>query len=68
MSSQNRKGSKKFIFTLMSYNVLAQELVQNHEYLYKEHNRKALQWEVRWLNILKEIGDANPDVSVFMDI
>ncbi|XP_044749357.1 protein angel homolog 2-like isoform X2 [Coccinella septempunctata] len=68
LSSHNKGGNKKFVFTLMSYNVLAQDLVQNHEYLYREHNKQALQWEVRWLNILKEIGDANPDIICFQEV
>lgn len=57
----NRSG---FIFTLMSYNVLAQELLEKHPYLYKRHNPNALDWESRWNNILKEIRICNPDVSI----
>ncbi|KAL3266030.1 hypothetical protein HHI36_010217 [Cryptolaemus montrouzieri] len=59
---------KKFVFTLMSYNVLAQDLVEGHEYLYKYHNKDALQWQVRWVNILKEIGDADPDIICFQEV
>ncbi|KAK9875648.1 hypothetical protein WA026_009446 [Henosepilachna vigintioctopunctata] len=59
---------KKFFFTLMSYNVLAQDLVENHRYLYKHHDNDALGWQVRWVNILKEIGDANPDIICFQEV
>ncbi|XP_045478732.1 protein angel homolog 2-like isoform X1 [Harmonia axyridis] len=68
VSSTKNKKNKEFVFTLMSYNVLAQDLVESHGYLYKEHNRKALEWEVRWLNILKEIGDADPDIICFQEV
>lgn len=60
-------GGKKpgIFFTVMSYNVLAQDLVNEHQYLYHQHDRKALIWEVRWRNLLHEINEHKPEV---MDI
>lgn len=50
-------------FTVMSYNVLAQELLTQHPYLYRLHNPQALQWEVRWSNLMQEITKHDADVS-----
>lgn len=53
-----------FIFTLMSYNVLAQDLLENHPYLYRQHSSESLKWETRWNNLLTEIKKLNPDVRI----
>lgn len=57
-----------FLFSLMSYNVLAQDLLDMHPYLYKNNNKNFLKWEVRWLNILKEIGEHDPDILCFQEV
>lgn len=59
---QSRKPG--FIFTLMSYNVLAQDLLENHPYLYRSHSQQTLKWEIRWNNLLTEIKKINPDVCI----
>lgn len=53
-----------FIFTLMSYNVLAQDLLQDHPYLYRNHNPISLEWKPRWKSLLREIKRINPDVCI----
>lgn len=50
------------IFTLMSYNVLAQDLIAIHPHIYKHHDKEALEWNVRWKNLVKEIKKHNCDV------
>lgn len=54
-----------FIFTIMSYNVLSQDLLEKHPYLYRSSSSTALQWESRWNNLLMEIKKSNPDVCIF---
>lgn len=61
MDDSNNPG---FFFTVMSYNVLAQDLLQEHQYLYHEHDKKALPWEVRWTNLLHEINKHSPEVGI----
>lgn len=51
-----------FIFTLMSYNVLAQDLLEQHPYLYRNHDEASLAWPIRWKNLFKEISKMKPDV------
>lgn len=60
MDDSNNPG---FFFTVMSYNVLAQNLLQEHQYLYHEHDKKALTWEMRWTNLLHEINKHAPEVG-----
>lgn len=50
-------------FTLMTYNVLAQLLLNNHMYLYKQHDHRALFWEQRKLALMREFKEHNADVS-----
>lgn len=49
-------------FKVMSYNVLAQSMLENHMYLYKDHDRKDLSWMRRWNLLIKEIKQDSPDV------
>lgn len=56
-----------FIFTVMSYNVLAQDLLMQHPQLYYQHDQNALKWKARWQNIFEEIKKLNPDVSLQKD-
>lgn len=57
-----------FIFTLMSYNVLAQDLLEKHPHLYRKHNPVTLEWETRWYNLLNEIKKFIPDVCTCINV
>lgn len=48
---------------VMSYNVLAQDLLESHPYLYQACHEAALDWKYRRQNLLKEIELSNADVS-----
>lgn len=52
----------------MSYNVLAQKLIEEHLYLYKRHNPKTLNWQTRWSNLLNEIKTMKPDVLCLQEV
>lgn len=63
----NKSGSNsqhKLVFTLASYNVLAQDLLENNSWLYKHCPQYCLSWDYRWNNLLAEITHRKPDVSV----
>ena len=49
-------------FRLMSYNVLAQNLLESNPQLYRKHERFYLAWENRWAGIKAEVIDFNPDI------
>nr|CAH7725980.1 unnamed protein product [Callosobruchus chinensis] len=57
-----------FIFTLMSYNVLAQDLLHWHPHLYKHHDPRYLTWEKRWRNLLTEIQEFDPDILCLQEV
>nr|XP_023029822.1 protein angel homolog 2 isoform X1 [Leptinotarsa decemlineata] len=57
-----------FIFTLMSYNVLAQDLLEQHPHLYLNNNREFLGWKTRWNNLLKEISNFSPDILCLQEV
>lgn len=57
--ADNKSG---ITFSVMSYNVLAQDLLEDHPYLYTFHRKEALKWQMRWNNLIKEIKHLKPDV------
>ena len=53
-------------FTVASYNVLSQDLLESNPHLYT-HCRKmpnVLEWDYRWHHLLREFTDLNADVSI----
>jgi mRNA deadenylase 3'-5' endonuclease subunit Ccr4 len=54
-----------FVFTLLNYNILSQQLLEQHSYLYQEHQKNALRWNHRFYNIVGEIFRIQPDLCMF---
>lgn len=52
-----------FDFSVMSYNILAQNLLEDNSHLYRHCQRPVLHWSFRFPNILKEIKHFDADVS-----
>ena len=52
------------VFNVMSYNVLSQDLLQSHRYLYHKHKASALKWKHRSHILYSEIQEANADVCI----
>ena len=57
-------SENKFDFSVMSYNILSQDLLEDNSHLYKHCRRPVLHWSFRFPNILKEIKHFDADVSV----
>jgi len=53
---------------LVSYNVLAQNLLESNPQLYRNLNRAHLTWQNRWRDIQKEIIDFNPDIVCLQEV
>lgn len=53
----------RFNFTVMSYNILAQDLLEANIELYQHCTPEVLAWEFRFQNILREFVKWEPDVS-----
>ncbi|ETN63792.1 carbon catabolite repressor protein [Anopheles darlingi] len=67
-----RKKSKEgggFEFTLMSYNILAQDLLDGHLMeLYRNHDPRSLPWQQRLKRLLAEIRHIRPDVLCVQEL
>lgn len=62
-SVQPPGGSTVFEFSVMSYNILSQELLEDNAYLYRHCDPAVLPWMRRLPNLLAEIRQLDADVS-----
>ena len=49
-------------FSVLNYNILSQQLLDEHKYLYRSHSNQALLWNLRIYNLVGEIIYNNPDI------
>lgn len=63
IDQSNRESEAKFDFTVMSYNILSQNLLEDNSHLYKHCRQRLLIWTYRFPNILQEIKQLDADVS-----
>ena len=56
-------GGDGFDFTVMSYNILSQDLLHENAYLYSHCDPSVLPWDFRLPNLLREIRQYDADVS-----
>ena len=52
-----------FDFSVMSYNILSQDLLHDNAYLYRHCDPSVLPWDFRLPNLLREIQQYDADVS-----
>lgn len=64
MVSQNLR----FRFTLVSYNILSQALLNDHHYLYSACNPSDLEWPRRGHNIIKELLNNQADIICLQEV
>ncbi|XP_072762720.1 protein angel [Anoplolepis gracilipes] len=57
-----------FILKLLSFNILAQNLLEDHSYLYQDHNKKALSWKIRKPLVIQEIREADANVICLQEM
>lgn len=57
------KSSPAFDFSVVSYNILSQELLEDNAYLYRHCHPAVLTWSHRLPNLLAEIQQLDADVS-----
>ncbi|KAK3563788.1 hypothetical protein QTP86_034517 [Hemibagrus guttatus] len=58
----------KFEFTVMSYNILAQDLLEANLELYAHRSEYVLAWENRLQNILKELQTWEPEIICLQEV
>ncbi|XP_069494122.1 protein angel homolog 1 isoform X2 [Ambystoma mexicanum] len=64
----NSGGVTQFEFTVMSYNILAQDLVQQSPELYLHCHPDILSWDYRYQNILQELQHWDPDILCLQEV
>uniref|UniRef100_A0A8C3KUH6 Angel homolog 2 n=1 Tax=Chrysolophus pictus TaxID=9089 RepID=A0A8C3KUH6_CHRPC len=64
----NRECEAKFDFTVMSYNILSQNLLEDNSHLYKHCRQRLLIWTYRFPNILQEIKQLDADVLCLQEV
>ncbi|XP_029114564.1 protein angel homolog 1 [Scleropages formosus] len=57
-----------FTFTVMSYNILAQELLEANAQLYHHCEPHVLHWEFRLQNILRDFDEWRPDIMCLQEV
>ncbi|XP_078130852.1 protein angel homolog 2 isoform X1 [Sander vitreus] len=60
--------STAFDFSVMSYNILSQELLQDNAYLYRHCHPGVLPWDHRLPNLLAEIQQYNADILCLQEV
>ncbi|CAK1588017.1 unnamed protein product [Parnassius mnemosyne] len=59
---------KSFKFKIVSYNVLAQYLLECHPYLYTQCSPRDLKWKVRAARLYDEIVNLQPDILCLQEV
>ncbi|XP_051157761.1 protein angel isoform X2 [Leptopilina boulardi] len=65
---QTVDANEAFVLKLMSFNILAQSLLELHPYLYKYHDTAALPWRVRKPLITEEILQSEANVICLQEM
>lgn len=60
--------SFRFRFTVVSYNILSQSLLHNHNYLYNKCDPKDLEWPTRGHRILNELLGNRADIICLQEV
>lgn len=68
INCDNYNKNGEFVFKLMSYNILAQDLLNTHRYLYQNHEQSALSWKHRFHRLLMEIQSAGPEILCLQEV
>ncbi|XP_018431807.1 PREDICTED: protein angel homolog 2 [Nanorana parkeri] len=61
-----RRG--KFDFSVVSYNILSQDLLEDNSHLYSHCRRPYLFWNYRLPNILRELEEMNADILCLQEV
>ncbi|NXP28990.1 ANGE2 protein, partial [Scytalopus superciliaris] len=64
----NTESEATFDFTVMSYNILSQDLLEDNSHLYKHCRQRLLFWAYRFPNILQEIKQLDADVLCLQEV
>ena len=57
-------GVGAFEFSVASYNILAQDMLEQHSHMYRHCNDQHLHWPYRRHNIMRKLNKHSPDVGL----
>ncbi|XP_063299913.1 protein angel homolog 2 isoform X2 [Pelobates fuscus] len=63
-----RRSPIQFDFTVLSYNILSQDLLEDNSHLYSHCRRPVLFWSYRLPNILKELREMDADILCLQEV
>ncbi|XP_062911871.1 protein angel homolog 2 isoform X2 [Mobula hypostoma] len=66
--TSNGKQKEAFDFSVLSYNILAQDLLEDNSHLYRHCSQPLLQWGFRFSNILKELKQLDADIMCLQEV
>ncbi|XP_051868577.1 protein angel homolog 2 isoform X2 [Pristis pectinata] len=66
--TSNEKQKEVFDFSVLSYNILAQDLLEDNSHLYRHCSQPLLQWGFRFPNILKELKQLDADIMCLQEV
>ena len=61
-------GSDKFSFSIMTYNILSQNLLEDHSSLYQHCQQSDLIWPKRGETLIKELLDSDTDIICLQEV
>ncbi|XP_073465649.1 protein angel homolog 1 [Aquarana catesbeiana] len=61
-------GEKQFDFTILSYNILSQDLIEQNPHLYQHCPPSILHWDYRWPNLLQELQHWEADILCLQEV
>uniref|UniRef100_A0ABM5FLG2 Protein angel homolog 2 n=1 Tax=Pogona vitticeps TaxID=103695 RepID=A0ABM5FLG2_9SAUR len=64
----SKDSQEKFDFTVMSYNILSQDLLEDNSHLYKHCQHHILAWKYRFPNILADIKRFDADILCLQEV
>ncbi|KAL0276989.1 UNVERIFIED_CONTAM: hypothetical protein PYX00_004431 [Menopon gallinae] len=62
------KSIQNELISVATYNVLSQELLEKHNYLYSSHDHRSLRWSIRRDILLEELALLNADVLCLQEV
>lgn len=65
-TGRSKNTEDTFLLRLLSFNILAQNLLETYHFLYKRHNKQALDWNIRKSLIIEEILEAEANVCIYI--
>ncbi|KAJ1157482.1 hypothetical protein NDU88_010193 [Pleurodeles waltl] len=68
LHQEQAADTEKFDFSVMSYNILSQDLLEDNSHLYRHCRQPVLFWSYRLPNLLREFREFNADVLCLQEV